>query len=179
MSCIRGIVGAVVVTFLVLAQSSSAYGHVEVAAPDDQSRVVTSAEAHRYVRTAYRADTLTVAGLSGLAVGFLFSSALGIVGYLSYRVIVNRRELAIRRALGARRGDIVRHLLFEAAVVAGAGLATGIFLSIAVSDWLANHHSIAQLTPRYLVLSALLLCVVVLIVGFVYARRARRIPPAG
>jgi putative ABC transport system permease protein len=131
------------------------------------------------MRTAYRADTLTVAGLSGLALGFLFSGALGVLGYLSYRVIVNRRELAIRRALGARHSDVVRHLLLEAAVIAGAGLAAGIFLSTAVSERLTNHHSIAQLTPRYLVLSALLLRVVVLIVSFVYARRARRIPPAG
>jgi ABC-type lipoprotein release transport system permease subunit len=134
MSYIRSIVGAVVVTFLLLAQSSAVYGRVEMATPDDQSRVITSTEAHSgYMRTAYRADTLTVAGLSGLVVGFLFSSALGIVGYLSYRVIVNRRELAIRRALGARRSDVVRHLLLEAAVITGVGVATGIFLSVAVS----------------------------------------------
>ncbi|HSR42701.1 MAG TPA: FtsX-like permease family protein, partial [Longimicrobiales bacterium] len=49
----------------------------------------------------------------------------GIYGVLSYVVAIRRRELGIRIALGARRGDVVALVLWRAAGLTGTGLILG------------------------------------------------------
>jgi putative ABC transport system permease protein len=68
--------------------------------------------------------------------------AVGLYGVLSYTVSRRLREFAVRVALGARRRDIARLVVHDAAVTALAGIGIGAFLALyitrSLSDMLAN-----------------------------------------
>lgn len=67
--------------------------------------------------------------VSGFAVIALLLSALGLYAVLSYIVGERVRELGLRMALGASRGDVLRMVIRKAAWLAGLGIVTGILVS--------------------------------------------------
>lgn len=69
---------------------------------------------------------LTMSLLTGFAVLALMLSALGIYGVLSYSVTQRTRELAVRAALGAQRGSLLRLVLGAGMRVVVAGVAIGL-----------------------------------------------------
>src|SRR6185436_14055687 len=63
--------------------------------------------------------------LVGFAVFALLIAGVGLFGVLSYSVALRTREIGVRVALGAQRGDIVWLVLRQAAVIAAAGITVG------------------------------------------------------
>ena len=76
---------------------------------------------------------LTMTLLSGFAALALLLAALGIYAVLSYTVVQRSRELAIRSALGAQRGDLLAMVVRNGAMTAGAGIVVGIGAALALS----------------------------------------------
>jgi predicted permease len=78
------------------------------------------------------------AGLLGVigALGLTLAS-IGLYGVLSYSVSRRIRELGLRVALGAQRGDVLKLVLQEGAWILGAGVAIGLFVSMFVTKPLA------------------------------------------
>lgn len=66
-----------------------------------------------------------------------------VAGLLLSRGIERRRELATRLSIGASRGRIVRQLLVEALLLAGAGGMAGLLTAAIVAPWLASRFPIA------------------------------------
>jgi predicted permease len=74
-----------------------------------------------------RFEAVLVSGFAGIA---LFLSAVGLYGVLSYIVGERVREMGLRMALGASRGDVLRMVMRKAAWLAGLGIAAGILVSL-------------------------------------------------
>ena len=99
--------------------------------PASYARIMQS---HRPVVTTMRehlvGDISTPLWILFGAVGIVFLVACANVANLfTVRAENRRRDLAVRRALGARRGDLVRSQVTEALVLAGAGAVAGALLA--------------------------------------------------
>ncbi|WP_049623370.1 ABC transporter permease [Frateuria defendens] len=141
---------------------------------DDEASVQSFADIRA---DAYQADR-GMAILMGIVCLILLAvTAAGIVGLTSFWVGQRHRQIGVRRALGARRGDILRYFQAENLMIAVFGSFAGVLLALGLNLWLMRHYEMARLPVAY-VLSGLLL---VLLLGQCAvlgpARRAARIPP--
>jgi putative ABC transport system permease protein len=126
--------------------------------------------------SAQRRFTVTVlAVFAGLA---LLLAAVGLYGVMSGSVVARTRELGIRVALGAGRGQLLGLILGQGAQALGLGLLAGWLGAWAFSGWLRG--LLYQTAPvdgwTYLGV-ALVLSVVGLIACWIPARRASRVDP--
>jgi putative ABC transport system permease protein len=116
--------------------------------------------------------------LVGVCVGLLVITALGIVGLASFWVQRRTRQIGIRRALGASRGQILAYFHTENFVLATAGIVLGMALAYGINLWLMDKYQVARLPAMFLPVGAILLWVLgqVAVVG--PALRAAAVPPA-
>lgn len=94
-----------------------------------------------------RAMATTLLAVMGLLVAV---TVLGLFGLTSFNVARRRKQIGTRRALGARRADILRHFLVESWIVTTAGAIVGIGLAVALSVWLVHEFELPKLDWRYL-----------------------------
>ncbi|MBN8425878.1 MAG: ABC transporter permease [Xanthomonadales bacterium] len=134
---------------------------------------LTEARANRY-RT-HHAMAWLLLSVMGL---LLLVTASGIVGMASLWVNQRRKQIGIRRAIGARQGDILRYFLVENFLVTTAGVATGTGMALALNQWLIHAIDAARLPLSHVLFGALLLWVLGLGAAFGPAWRAARIAPA-
>jgi len=122
-----------------------------------------------------RAMTITLLTVMGLLVAV---TVLGLFGLMSFNVSRRRKQIGTRRALGARRGDIVRHFLVESWLVTSLGAAAGVVLAVALSVWLVNAFELPRLDWRYIPAGIIMLWVVGQVAAVAPARKAAAIEPA-
>jgi putative ABC transport system permease protein len=138
-------------------------------------KVQTLTEARREV---YRDDRGLALILAVVCAVLLAITAFGIVGLTSYWVAQRRRQIGIRRALGATRGAVVRYFQTENLMIAATGAVVGIVLAITLNLWMVSSFQLERLHNSYAVGGA----VIVLLLGQLAvlwpALRAASIPPA-
>ena len=117
--------------------------------------------------------------LTGFGAFALALAAVGVYGVLSFGVAQRTREIAVRAALGAERGRLLRLVLAGALRVVAAGVAVGLagasFLSVLVRGMLVD---VSPTDPASFAAATLLLVAVGLLAGLVPAWRAARVEPA-
>jgi ABC-type antimicrobial peptide transport system permease subunit len=116
--------------------------------------------------------------LAAFAVLALFLSALGIYGVLAYDVSQRTREIGVRSAIGASRGQIsgliLRQGLWKGGVGVVLGLAGAVLLSSSMTTLLFN---VRPTDPAVYAVVSLVLIAVALLASYLPARRASRIDP--
>jgi putative ABC transport system permease protein len=148
-------------------------------AAENISRAVTSVRPHTYyVKDSYRADTRMVAYLSVIAALMVAITALGIVGLASFHVNVRTKQIGTRRAVGARKVDIIRYFMLENWLLTTGGVIAGAIMAFAFGHWLSTAYALPRLQPIYVAAGIVLLWILGQLAVFVPARRAAAIPPA-
>ena len=104
-------------------------------------------------------------------------TSIGIVGLTSFSVTERTRQIGTRRALGATRGDIVRHFLVENWMITGFGLALGLALTIGLNFTLTNAADAPKMDWYLLVGGPLLLWATGIVAALLPAIRASRVTP--
>jgi len=120
-----------------------------------------------------------VASLSGVfgALATLLA-VIGLYGVMAYTVARRTREIGIRMALGAFRGEVVWMVMREVLILIGAGILVGLPLAIALSFLIKSQlYGLAPNDALTLILSTALLAIVAGLAGFIPALRASRIDP--
>jgi predicted permease len=116
--------------------------------------------------------------IGAFAVLAMFLSAVGIYGVLSYLVTQRTREIGVRMALGAQRGNILRLLLGEGLRLAVLGIAVGLVVAVGAMRLLAGLlFGVLPTDPTVLLAVTGLITIVTLAACSVPARRATRVDP--
>ena len=116
-----------------------------------------------------------VGGFAGLAV---LLASIGIYGLLAYMVGQRSREIGIRMALGARRGDILRMFLRKGAALAGVGIVAGLVFSAATASMMASLlYGVRPHDPAVFLIAPLLLFAIAVLASYLPARRATKVNP--
>jgi hypothetical protein len=116
-----------------------------------------------------------VGGFAGLAV---LLASIGIYGLLAYMVSQRSREIGIRMALGARRGDILRMFLRKGVALAGVGIVAGLVVSASTASMMAGLlYGVRPHDPAVFLIVPLLLLAVAALASYLPARRATKVNP--
>ena len=108
----------------------------------------------------------------------LFLAVIGLYGVKAYVVSRRTREIGIRMALGADRGNVLWLVLREGLVLTLAGLGIGLLLSVGTAQLLSSLlYEVSTLDPVVFILATLLLAASTLLASYVPARRATRVVP--
>jgi len=105
-------------------------------------------------------------------------TALVIVGLSSFHVTQRKKQIGTRRALGARRIDIIKQFMFENWLITTAGAVLGVVLTVGVAYWLEVSFSLTRLDWRYLPAGIVTLWVLSSLAVVEPARRAASVSPA-
>ena len=125
---------------------------------------------------AERRFTLTLIGLF-TAIALLLA-AVGVYGVIAYGIAQRTREMGVRIALGALPADVVRLVVRDGLILAGAGVGAGLVASLALAPVLRSMlYAITPRDPATLVAVAITVGVVALLASWIPARRASRLDP--
>jgi putative ABC transport system permease protein len=131
----------------------------------------TREQAYRFERNV----SVILATVCGL---LLMVTALGIVGLTTYWVAQRRRQIGVRRALGARRLDILRYFHTENLLIGAAGAVLGIALGAGANLWLAANLQITRMSIGFILAGGAIVLLLGQLAVMWPALRAASIPPA-
>jgi predicted permease len=137
--------------------------------------MMTLEEFRRRSLSALEAGAIYSVSFGLLALGL---AAVGLYGVVSYAVGQRTREIGVRVALGAGRGDVLRMVLGGALRLGLAGVALGLGLAFGAAPLLASVlHGVSGRDPLVFGVAPAVLLAVVLLASLVPARRAARVEP--
>ncbi|MEO8808920.1 MAG: ABC transporter permease [Rhodanobacter sp.] len=126
---------------------------------------------------AYRADVGMAVLMGVICLILLCVTAAGIVGLTSFWVGQRRRQIGVRRALGARKIDILHYFQIENSLIAGAGALLGVALAVGLNLWLMTRYEMTRMPVAYVIVGVLAMLAIGQAAVFVPARRASNVQP--
>jgi putative ABC transport system permease protein len=145
----------------------------------DNGRVVLRTRSQEYIAASTYADDRAMAVYLGVVVALLLGiAALGIFGLAAFNVSSRTKQIGTRRAVGARRTDILRYFLAENWLITSVGVAVGCVLALLLGYWLSTTFELPRLNLYYLLLGVVALWSVSLLAALRPARRASMVSPA-
>jgi len=126
---------------------------------------------------AYEADR-GMAVLMSVVCGVLLAiTAAGIVGLSSFWVGQRRKQIGVRRALGARKSDILGYFMTENFLIALAGVVVGVVLALGMNQWMLTQFEMQRLSFTYVLVGVVVLLGLGQAAVFAPALRASRVSP--
>ena len=145
----------------------------------DPNRLVRKPRSFEQQREDYfSADRDMVSLLLVVSALLLLVTALGIVGLVSFWVGQRTKQIGIRRALGATRGQILQYFLTENVLLVSGGIVLGMLMTYGLNQWLMGQYALPRLPLYFLPIGAVALWTLGLLSAYGPARRASLIPPA-
>jgi predicted permease len=118
----------------------------------------------------------TVAGAFGV-VGLLLA-CIGVFGLVAYTVAQRTREIGVRMALGAQRGDVLKLILGQGLWLVLVGIGVGVVGAFVVTRLMSELlYGVSPTDPLTFTGVSLLLALVALLASYIPARRATKIDP--
>ena len=131
-----------------------------------------------YKKRSYSGDSIMAVTLTTVTGLVLIFSALGIFGLATFNVNNRTRQIGTRRAIGARKRDIVRYFMTENWMVTTLGVVVGCILALAAGFWLSNQYQMPRLDLYYLLGGVMGLWAVGQFAAWQPSRRAAKVSPA-
>ena len=129
-------------------------------------------------QSSYSGDSLMAVTLSVVTGLVLIFSALGIFGLATFNVNTRTRQIGTRRAVGARKRDIVRYFMTENWMITTLGVVVGCAMALGVGYWLSNQFDLPRLDLYYLVGGVAGLWAIGQLAAWQPALRAAKVSPA-
>ena len=105
-------------------------------------------------------------------------AAIGIYGVMSYTVMQRAQEIGVRIALGAEGGQVVRMVVWQGMLVAGAGIASGLVAALALTRLMGSLlFDVKPTDPETFATVAVGLAVVAFLACWLPGKRAARVDP--
>jgi predicted permease len=157
-----------------LAQARVTLAGVTTAVPLAQPRTMQELVERSMARTSFVLVMLGIAGAVALLLG-----TIGIYGVISYAVSQRTREIGVRMALGAARGDVSGMVVREGMVLVAIGVALGLVAALALSRVMASLlFGVSPVDPPTYAVVVVTLSAVAAAASWLPAHRAAAIDPA-
>jgi putative ABC transport system permease protein len=141
-------------------------------------RIVLKQQTYDEIRADYfRSDRSMTGLLVGVIVALLLVTGLGIVGLGSFWVAQRRRQIGVRRALGATRANILHYFQTENFLLATIGIVFGMILAYGINLFLMQRYELPRLPWMYLPVGAVALWLIGQLAVLGPALRAAAVPP--
>jgi len=108
----------------------------------------------------------------------LIITGLGMTGLTAFQVTQKRKQIGTRRALGAKKSDIMRYFLTENSIITLIGLLIGILVTLMITFELSEQASQNFMNLSVLLLTGLVMWIVNILAVWFPAKRAANIEPA-
>lgn len=143
------------------------------------ARVLSEAQTFAETRAEqYRTDRSLGLILAVVCVSLLLVTAMGLVALTTSWMVQRRRQIGMRRALGARRADILWQFQFENLLISLGGAALGSAVALIANVWLETRFAMQPLSLRYLLLGVAVVLALGQLAVLWPALRAASVPPA-
>jgi macrolide transport system ATP-binding/permease protein len=156
----------------------------EIAAIDPHLTILNVQTLNDYLELSRSYERHDIQTYGGIGVFGLVLAAVGLAGVTAYAAAQRRKEIGIRMALGARKGQVLRLVLREGAALVSVGTILGFLGALALAKILSALTSVFVDTlkvgtndPRLLLGAPLLLAGLALLACYVPAHRAVKIDP--
>jgi putative ABC transport system permease protein len=150
--------------------------HLSTSNPNRVIKFVRSVE--YFKKLLYRDDRNMGVFLITVTALLLAVASLGIFGLATFNVSARTKQIGTRRAVGARRADIVRYFMVENGLITTAGIAVGCALALAIGYWLSLQYQLPRLELYYLVGGVLALWLIGQAAAWQPARKASAVSPS-
>lgn len=154
----------------------SAKRHIAAAHPHAVVALTkTLADVHKQMNTGSRNIAIYLTAVTAL---MLAVCCMGVFGLTAFNVSSRTKQIGVRRAVGARKRDIVMEFVTESALILAAGVGLGSVLALAVGQWLSDHYGEPRLALSYVLAGVVTLWTVGQLAAWQPSRRAASIAPS-
>ncbi|GGI80315.1 ABC transporter permease [Shewanella hanedai] len=146
---------------------------------DNRNRVIegfTLISEHR--KRVYRNHELMATVLSMMVVLLLLITSLGLAGMVMFNIERRTKQIGTRRALGAKKRDIISFFLVENYIICLVGGVIGGLVAVQLGQQLMSVYSLPKLEPIYPIMTIMGLLLLTTVAVILPARKAAKISPA-